>query len=69
VPIYEFRCGNCGRLFDRLVALDASEPSCPECGGVDVKRLVSVIAGLGASSEAAPASSGCGCGGACACTN
>src|ERR671922_1490857 len=65
MPIYEFRCGDCGQAFDRLLPFDAAAPPCPSCGGVDVRRMLSVIAGLRASSEAGTSTSpGCGCGGA-----
>ncbi|NUL82104.1 MAG: zinc ribbon domain-containing protein [Armatimonadetes bacterium] len=43
MPIYEYRCGGCGRRFARLVGvLAADDPEeCPSCGSADVKRLIS----------------------------
>ena len=32
MPIYDYRC-DCGVRFERLVALDAPTPPCPQCGG------------------------------------
>ena len=49
MPIYEYRCAECDRFFDRLAAYDAASPACPSCGGADVRRLISLIGGLGGS--------------------
>ncbi|HJP65785.1 MAG TPA: zinc ribbon domain-containing protein [Actinomycetota bacterium] len=65
MPLYEYSCAECGERFDRLQGRSDAHPSCPHCGGATVRRVISLIAGLGGSS--AMASSGCGCGGACAC--
>jgi len=69
MPIYEFVCLACEERFDQLLPMSASDPSCPSCGALRVRRHFSVIAGLTgtASSSSSSASSGCGCGGACAC--
>ncbi|MCA1727692.1 MAG: zinc ribbon domain-containing protein [Actinobacteria bacterium] len=73
MPLYEFRCGACGRDFERLLSVGGERPSCPACGSADVTRLISLIAGLGSSGGGNGAGTvphsggGCGCGGACAC--
>ncbi|HZD60167.1 MAG TPA: zinc ribbon domain-containing protein [Anaerolineae bacterium] len=42
MPLYEFKCGSCGCVFERLVLGSSSEaPTCTGCGGSDVKKLVS----------------------------
>jgi putative FmdB family regulatory protein len=72
MPLYEYRCAGCERIFDRLSSYDAATPDCPSCGGTDVRRLISLIGGLAGSTQtaAAPVAGGCGgCGGACACAN
>ena len=34
MPIYEFRCTRCGKVFEELqIRSDADSPVCPECGG------------------------------------
>ncbi len=46
VPIYEFRCGGCGRrvsVFQRSISAPLAA-SCPHCGGADLRRLVSRFA-------------------------
>ena len=74
MPIYEYRCESCAERFEELVRRPDDTVSCPECGGTEAERLLSVFAGIGASSStsAAPdysrlptrAAGGC-CGGAC----
>lgn len=45
MPIYEYRCLDCGRLYERLVPMGALDvPPCPACGGPRAQRLVSAIA-------------------------
>jgi putative FmdB family regulatory protein len=69
MPLYEFRCADCGQIFDRLLPAGSDLPSCPECGSAGVNRLISLIGGLVGSGSGAPraAGGGCRCGGACAC--
>ena len=49
IPIYEYRCTECGHHFSHLfrsmqAADKAGVPACPACGGTKVKRLVSLVA-------------------------
>jgi putative FmdB family regulatory protein len=42
MPIYEYRCDSCAYLFDVLQKLnDAPLKECPECGALELRRLVS----------------------------
>ena len=41
MPIYEYKCGNCGRIFDLLIRSNNVEPRCKHCQSIDLKRLVS----------------------------
>jgi putative FmdB family regulatory protein len=47
MPLFEFRCQNCGREFEALVR-GGERTSCPGCDGTDLERLISLFA---ASSE------------------
>ena len=73
MPLYEFRCADCGQIFDRLQPFDAESPACTACGSDEVNRLISLIGGLVGSGSSGSTKSfgggggGCGCGGACAC--
>ncbi len=45
MPIYEFRCANCGQIFEKLLPLGSRQaPSCPRCADGQVQRLVSIVA-------------------------
>ena len=58
MPIYEYRCQECGREFELFVraADKRSEPVCPECGSTRVSKAVSLfgVAGTGKRDSAAP---------------
>ncbi len=41
MPIYEYRCPECGHEFEKLVRLSARPPGCPECDHDEVKKMVS----------------------------
>jgi putative FmdB family regulatory protein len=43
MPIYEYRCKNCGRDFEELVFGD-QKPACPACGESKVERQFSAPA-------------------------
>lgn len=46
MPIYEYRCLNCKKIFSFLVGVvvDCGEPACPRCGGQKLAKLISRIA-------------------------
>lgn len=45
MPIYEYRCQNCGRKLSLLVRRrEEAQVSCPHCGSADLKRLFSSFA-------------------------
>src|SRR5688572_5080909 len=45
MPIYEYRCKSCNRVFEKLVRAGAPDGQpCPECGGAETKRLLSLFA-------------------------
>jgi len=41
VPIYDFRCRQCGRVTEIFVRSADQAVSCPHCGGNSMERLVS----------------------------
>ncbi|MFP3927305.1 MAG: FmdB family zinc ribbon protein [Desulfobacteraceae bacterium] len=64
MPIYEFKCRQCGNTFETLVFAsdgDAS-PECPECGTRETQRILSSFScGAGGGSTFAQAgSTACG---------
>lgn len=72
MPIYEFRCSDCGSSQETLVSSSGDSPVCESCGGDALKRKLSVFAVSSASPEPACACAGeaggaenmgsCGCG-------
>ena len=45
MPIYAFRCEQCGHSFDRLQKLSDPDPdTCPSCGAAAVKRALTAPA-------------------------
>ncbi len=56
MPIYEFRCGDCGAVFEAIRPMgDAGrELTCPECGSGAPEKLPSTFAahGLGPADRA-----------------
>lgn len=45
MPLFEFQCEKCGKIFDKLVLSgDGKGVACPECGSRKVKRLIGKIA-------------------------
>ena len=71
MPLFEYSCQDCGRRFEAFVTTERV-PSCPDCQGVRLAKLLSSpgLVGVGAPRTTAspqPAG-GCGAGGAgCAC--
>jgi len=44
MPIYEYRCADCGKrpsIFFRSLAAVEDSPACPSCGGRHLTRLIS----------------------------
>lgn len=45
MPIYEYRCGACGKRSSSLLpSYSAPDPACPHCGKHELQRLVSTFA-------------------------
>jgi putative FmdB family regulatory protein len=42
MPLYEYRCEPCDRTFETLIRNSGDQAHCPECGSIDVNKLLSV---------------------------
>jgi putative FmdB family regulatory protein len=66
MPIYEYRCAQCGKQFSRLQSVGAGSDGvrCPKCDSDKVERLLSSFASTSSSSADAscPAAPSCGSG-------
>ena len=70
MPIYEYRCNQCEREFERYVQTGQAAVACPACRSARVTRRLSVLGALrpGGTAAAAGMSGGGGCcGGGCGC--
>lgn len=70
MPIYEYYCDACDEKFETLVRGD-DVPSCPRCGGQELKRLLSAcgFVSKGAGGETVAASAGSSACGSCSSTS
>jgi putative FmdB family regulatory protein len=52
MPIYDYRCGECNHVFEKLV-MPSKEPklTCPECESTDVERIASMPTLVGTSAK------------------
>lgn len=39
MPIYDFRCPDCGHVFEKIVASSASKAECSKCGALSNKQV------------------------------
>jgi putative FmdB family regulatory protein len=46
MPIFEFKCEECGEKFEKLVYSN-EEICCPKCGSKNLKKLISLFATSG----------------------
>jgi putative FmdB family regulatory protein len=59
MPIYEFRCKSCKKIFEELVRSRDQEIVCPECKSREVEKLISTFASVGGESSGDSSCSGC----------
>lgn len=60
MPIFEYKCDDCGRDFEALVR-PSTAPACPQCGGVHLTKQLSTFAtASGGAPEPAFAGGPCG---------
>jgi len=68
MPIYEYKCRECGNEFEELVFSRDELPPCSECGSRKVEKLMSACAvqtegsGQGAMPDLGSMAGGGGCG-------
>jgi len=60
MPVYEYRCNQCGAAFEKMVRWSeaGSSPVCPNCQSEDTHKKISIFASLGTSTGATTASIG-----------
>ena len=61
MPIYEYRCSDCGNEQENLIRTESETPVCEKCGSDGLSRKLSVFAVSGISSSQSAAGD-CACG-------
>lgn len=60
MPIFEYRCKECGTQFEALVLSSKSEEiECEKCGSRNTEKLMSTFSSAGQSQGSSAASGGC----------
>ena len=75
MPIFEYECDKCKKIFELLVRNNEDVQKCPECGGKKITKLVSSFSASNSSANECPAGGHCHdnsakhhcCGGGCHC--
>ena len=64
MPIYEFRCTQCGHKFEELVfaSQDVKDLHCPNCGAKNVNKLMSAFSSSMEAGSTPPCGSAPSCG-------
>lgn len=39
MPLFDFKCGDCGEVIEKIASSATTEVECPRCGGKAVKQL------------------------------
>lgn len=62
MPIYEYRCKECGEAFEKMVRWSEADRTqvCPKCQSVNTQKQVSLFASGGSSGEVGGSGSSCG---------
>jgi len=46
MPVYSFRCKECGEIFDFLYVRSSEKPECPKCGSKNLEKQLTAPAGI-----------------------
>jgi putative FmdB family regulatory protein len=59
MPMFEFRCEECGASFEELVRRTGEEVECPKCGSAKLEKLYSRLGAVRGGSESFDSGSSC----------
>ncbi len=59
MPIYEYKCGDCGTVSEFIVLKQDEEITCPLCGGAKLTKLMSAHNTASSSGSSMPDFGGC----------
>lgn len=40
MPVYDYKCSECGHRFEARHSISTDAPACPECGHTEVQRVI-----------------------------
>jgi len=62
MPIYEYRCAECGERFELFVRSSSKQtvPACPKCGSPKVEKAISLFGVGGADGGSRASAASCG---------
>ena len=61
MPIYEYKCQDCGNDYSDLVSIGGDAPPCSKCGSINVCKKVSKFASVSSSKSEEGGGSGSAC--------
>ena len=59
MPVYEFVCNECEKMFEELVMRKDEVIECPSCGSRDARKLMSTFAVAGSARKASASCGSC----------
>jgi len=60
MPIYEFECRKCEKTFEKLCRMNwANETTCPDCGGNELRKVISTFCARGVAGGSKSDCGGC----------
>ncbi len=64
MPLYEYRCKNCGTEFEKQLRFSEADqlPACPNCSSTQTRKKISSVVSFVANSAGSSASTGSSCG-------
>lgn len=73
MPIFNYKCDKCGKVFETLLRTRSAQAECPECGSKELTPAPNRISVGHSNSNSCPAQAmcpsaapgGCGCAGGC----
>jgi putative FmdB family regulatory protein len=67
MPIYEYKCQDCAKVFEEIVPIDSKKAfPCPACSSAKTVKILSVIGGIGkGATDTVSCGAGCPSAGMC----
>ncbi|RPJ24451.1 MAG: zinc ribbon domain-containing protein [Chloroflexi bacterium] len=64
MPIYEYRCKDCGTEFEKILRFSEADqlPACPHCNSPSTRKKLSTTISFGKGSSPSSSTSGSSCG-------